>query len=218
MTGALSIHALSYRLDDAGTERNVLAPLTRSFAPGAFSVVTGPSGAGKTTLLSLLSLTVPASSGTIRHGALDMGALDPTAAQRWRRARLGMVFQTSRLIAMLSVAEHIALSAMLRSAADARERGLSLLARLGLGEMLAMRPGQLSAGEKQRLALAQALCFEPEILLADEPTAALDVVNARLVGESLRDYAHRAGAVVICVSHDRQLIDIADDLLTLEKS
>ena len=218
MTATLSISSLSRRLSDAGVERSILAPLTASFAPGTFCVVTGPSGAGKTTLLSLLSLAVPASSGTIRHGATNLGALNPAAAQRWRRTRLGMVFQTSRLITMLSVAEHIALSAMIRPAGDAYRGGLDLLESLGLGQKLAARPRDLSAGEKQRVALAQALCFEPDIILADEPTAALDSANAQLVGTCLRDYAHRSGAVVICVSHDRQIIDNADHVLTLEKS
>lgn len=218
MTTTLSISSLSRRQGDAGCERPILAPLTRSFEPGKLSVVTGPSGAGKTTLLSLLSLAVPASSGTILHGATDLGELDPVAAQRWRRTRLGMVFQTSRLIKMLSVAEHIELAAMLRPAGDAHQRGLDLLDRLGLGDKLAARPSELSAGEKRRVALAQAMCIEPEIILADEPTAALDSVDAQLVGSCLRDYAHRSNAVVICVSQDRQIIDNADDLLTLEKS
>lgn len=218
MTTTLSISSLSRRLDKAGCERLILAPLTRSFEPGKFCVVTGPSGAGKTTLLSLLSLAVAPSSGTIRHGATELGALDPVAAQRWRRTRLGMVFQTSRLIKMLSVADHITLSATPRPNGDARQRGLDLLDHLGLGGKLAARPADLSAGEKQRLALAQAMCIEPDIILADEPTAALDPANAELVGSCLRDYARRANAVVICVSQDRQIIDKADDLLTLEKS
>lgn len=218
MIATLSISSLSRRLNDAGVERSILAPLSASFAPGTFCVVTGPSGAGKTTLLSLLSLAVPASSGIIRHGATDLGALDTADAQRWRRACLGMVFQTSRLITMLSVAEHIALSAMLRSASDAYRNGLDLLDRLGLGDRRDARPSELSVGEKQRLALAQSMCFEPTIMLADEPTAALDYANAQVVGSCLRDYAHRSNAVVICVSHDRQIIDLADDLLTLKKS
>jgi putative ABC transport system ATP-binding protein len=218
MSAALILDHVSHQVIDAGEAKPTLAPLNRKFVPGLLSVVGGPSGAGKTTLLSILSLTVRASKGMILFGDDNLTALKPTAATAWRRAHIGLIFQTSRLVTLMSVKEHIHLAAATRGKVDAVEEGLSLLHQLGLGEKLDHRPAQLSGGEKQRLAIAQALCFKPPVLLADEPTAALDRGNAERVAQTLRAYALAQDAVVVCVSHDRAVIDAADDLLILAKA
>jgi putative ABC transport system ATP-binding protein len=127
------------------------------------------------------------------------------------------VFQTSRLVAVMDVVQHIRLAAAVRRQPDAIARGADLLAALGMGDKLNQLPAQLSGGEKQRVAIAQALCAQPDVLLADEPTAALDQANAELVAYTLRSYARERNAVVICVSHDRAVIDAADHLLKLER-
>ena len=218
MSHALILDHLGHSVLEGGEEKATLAPLNRQFKPGLLSVVGGPSGAGKTTLLSLLSLTVKAAQGMILFGDENLTALKPAAVQAWRRANIGMVFQTSRLVTLMSVKEHIHLAARLRGKDPAVGEGLSLIDQLGLSDKLDTRPIQLSGGEKQRVALAQALCFRPALLLADEPTAALDQKNAERVAQTLRAYAQETGAVVVCVSHDRALIDAADDLLMLEKA
>lgn len=217
MTMALSLDHVGHSVLEGGAEKPTLAPLNRSFMPGLLSVVGGPSGAGKTTLLSILSLTIKAAQGMIHFGEENLTALQPAAVQAWRRANIGMVFQTSRLVSLMSVKEHIHLAARLRGKDPAVDEGLSLINQLGLSDKLDTRPMQLSGGEKQRVALAQALCFRPSLLLADEPTAALDQKNAERVAHTLRAYAQETGAVVVCVSHDRAVIDAADDLLMLEK-
>ena len=206
-------------MSDCGSEKATLSPLTRRFDAGAFHVVGGPSGAGKTTLLSLLSLAVRASGGRIRHGEIELTGLSESEASRWRRRCVGMIFQTTRLVGIMSAREHIELAGRLRPGAPGTtcEYGLELLTAMGLGGRLDDFPLQLSGGEKQRLALAQALCFAPSIVLADEPTAALDSVNARLVGEILAEYARRHNAVVICVSHDSALHGMADQAFELER-
>jgi putative ABC transport system ATP-binding protein len=117
----------------------------------------------------------------------------------------------------MNVAEHIRLAAATRRCAGAVEVGIETVTRLGLGSKLSALPEQLSGGEKQRVAIAQALCFSPKVLLADEPTASLDNTNAGLVAATLRTFARAQNAVVICVSHDRAVIDAADELLVLEK-
>jgi putative ABC transport system ATP-binding protein len=127
------------------------------------------------------------------------------------------VFQTCRLIDVLDVAEHMALVARLRRQPAAQAAGIGLIDRLGLGDKLGHRPAQLSGGEKQRVALAQALAARPRILLADEPTAALDRANAEAVSACLRDYAETSGAVVIAVSHDAAMITAAHDEMRLSK-
>jgi putative ABC transport system ATP-binding protein len=218
MSHALLLDHIAHRVIDAGEAKPTLAPLNRCFLPGLLNVVGGPSGAGKTTLLSILSLTVRAANGMIFFGESNLTALKPAAATAWRRAYIGMIFQTSRLVSLMSVREHIHLAAATRGKVDAVEEGLTLLYQLGLGDKLGHRPAQLSGGEKQRVAIAQALCFKPPVLLADEPTAALDQGNAELVAHTLRAYAQANQAVVICVSHDRAVIDAADDLLMLAKA
>jgi putative ABC transport system ATP-binding protein len=181
-------------------------------------VVGGPSGAGKTTLLSILSLSVRPTCGRVRWGDVDLTDLPPAEQARWRRQHLGLIFQTSRLVSVMTVAEHIKLAAAIRLQPAAEAEGLALLGTLGLAERIGQLPAQLSGGEKQRVALAQALCARPAILLADEPTAALDRSNAALVAATLRDFARERGAIVICVSHDTVVMDAADELLILDKA
>jgi ABC-type lipoprotein export system ATPase subunit len=218
MSAALILDHIGHSVLEAGNEKPTLALLNRRFEPGILNVVGGPSGAGKTTLLSILSLTVRATRGMILFGETNLTALSPAATKEWRRKQIGMVFQTSRLVNLMSVREHILLSARIRGSGSAISEGLKRLKDFGLGDKLDARPGQLSGGEKQRVALAQALSFDPPVLLADEPTAALDQKNAELVAQSLRAYAREKQAVVICVSHDRALFDAADTILKLEKA
>lgn len=213
----LHLKDVAHSVLEAGNAKPTLALLNRQFEPGKLNVVGGPSGAGKTTLLSILSLTVQATQGMVLFGNDNLTALKPVKQLEWRRRNIGMIFQTSRLIKLMNVIEHIRLASATRGQADAIDRGRSLLDQLGLGDKLLRRPDQLSGGEKQRVAIAQALCFNPRVLLADEPTAALDQSNAELVAQTMRAYAQSSGAVVICVSHDRAVIDAADDLLLLQK-
>lgn len=215
MSAALHLSNLAHAIADGGKLKPVLAPISRTFEAGRLHVVSGPSGAGKTTLLSLIARFVPPTSGTISFGDLILTDLPELAASKWRRENLGLIFQTSRLVRVLSVAEHVELAARLRRQVAARTEGLDLLDRLGLSGKLDFRPHQLSGGEKQRVALAQAMCTRPSILLADEPTAALDQGNAELVADILHQFAVTNSSVVVCVSHDRTVMDRADHNLQL---
>lgn len=214
---ALRLEGIAHAMAEAGRMKPVLATLSHSFAPGQFHVVGGPSGAGKTTLLSILALAIRATSGAVIWGGEELSAMPPQRQSAWRRANLGMIFQTSRLVAVMTVAEHITLAATIRRQPAAAPRGTALLERLGMADKRKQLPAQLSGGEKQRVAIAQALAAEPPVLLADEPTAALDATNAELVAQTLRQYARTRGAVVICVSHDRTVIEAADTILMLER-
>jgi putative ABC transport system ATP-binding protein len=214
---ALTLDHITHSVREAESMKATLALLSRSFEPGRFHVVGGPSGSGKTTLLSVLSLTVRATQGMVMWGKQSLTMLGPAAQANWRRENLGLVFQTSRLVGVMNVGEHIRLAALIRKMPEAETMGIAILEALGMGEKLQRLPSQLSGGEKQRVAIAQALCCSPSILLADEPTAALDQANAELVAHTLKTYARQQNAVVICVSHDRAVIDAADELLTLTK-
>lgn len=217
MNAGLRLENIAHIVTDAGVDKAVLAPLSYDFVPGQFNVVGGPSGAGKTTLLSILSLSVRAARGAIYDGNQNLSVLSLSGQLRWRKDNLGLIFQSSRLIGVMTALEHIRLAASLRGRPEAEARGVEILAALGMADKLHHMPTQLSGGEKQRVAIAQALCCQPKIILADEPTAALDHDNAALVAQTLRRYAYDKSAVVICVSHDRAVIDAADNFLMLEK-
>lgn len=214
----LILRDVAHHIEEAGTLKPTLSPLSYSFEPGRLNVISGPSGAGKTTLLSILALAVTPTKGEIWLGSENLSGLTPAARQEWRRANLGLIFQTVRLVSVMTVADHVALAAAIRRRDEAIADGQRILARLGLSSKLSHRPSQLSGGEKQRVAIAQSLCACPAVLLADEPTAALDRANAQAVADTLREYAKDHSAVVICVSHDRALLDYADELLILEKA
>ncbi|WP_181443548.1 ATP-binding cassette domain-containing protein [Porphyrobacter sp. YT40] len=192
-------------------------PLTRRFAPGTFHVVAGPPGAGKTTLLSILALALRPMQGSVLWGEFNLTRLSTAGAAAWRRQNLGLIAQSQQTVGVLTVREHVRLSGVLRGMPEAEAEGLALLGMLGMGRRLTQVGGELSGADKQRLAIAQALCARPSVLLADQPTAALDQASAGLVAETLRDYARDRGAVVICVSHDPVVIEAADDLVMLRK-
>lgn len=217
MTAALRLDGLTHRMAEGGTAKTVLAPLAHRFESGALHAITGPSGVGKTTLLSLISLCAPPSGGAIWLGDECLTQMNARKAAIWRRDQLGILFQTCRLVSTLDVAGHIRLAAIIRRQDSIIAAGHALLDRLGLGHRLSHRPDQLSGGEKQRVALAQVLAAKPKVVLADEPTAALDSVNAALVTQTLRNFARETGAAVLCVSHDAAVIDSADAVLRLER-
>jgi putative ABC transport system ATP-binding protein len=213
----MALEAIDHRLVEGGQSRMLLGNFSARFAPGCFTCLTGPSGTGKTTILSLLAGVVVPHAGRVLDGNTNVGALDDRGRAAWRRARVGLVFQTCRLIDVLTAAEHMQLVARLRGQPAAEARGRGLLASLGLADKAQARPGQLSGGEKQRVALAQALASCPPILLADEPTAALDRDNALMVAAALRAHAEDTGAVVVAVSHDAAMIDGAHARVVLQK-
>lgn len=213
----LALDQVAYSVVEAAQPKATLAPLSQTFPPGWLNVVGGPSGAGKTTLLSILALAVTPARGTVWWGEWNLNQLRPIERARWRRETLGLIFQSSRLVGAMTVAEHIRLAATVRRSADAVAEGFALLDALGMSDKLARFPAQLSGGEKQRVAIAQALCARPALVLADEPTAALDQANAQIVASALRNYARDRNAVVVCVSHDRTVIEAADALLMLAR-
>lgn len=215
---AMVLDQVSHSMSEGGVNKRTLAPLSRQFDAGQFHVVSGPSGAGKTTLLSILSTTVRPTKGCVYWGGTNLTELDLIGQANWRRQNLGMIFQTSRLVSVMTVRDHISLASRIRSVGQAQSIGLSLIDALGLSSRLDALPAELSGGEKQRVAVAQALCASPAVVLADEPTAALDHDNGQLVVETLRGYARTHGAVVICVSHDRVATDHADMMISLAKA
>jgi len=195
-----------------GASRAVLDGLSWKFAAGTFTAVVGRSGSGKTTLLHLLAGLERQTAGKVLVDGRELGALSRAEAADLRRRQVALVTQEPGLVLHLSALENVELGLLVRGIeGDAREA----LDRVGLASRLDHRADRLSAGERQRAAIARALAARPRILLADEPTARLDEANARSVGQLLARLAHDSGAAVICATHDAALIEQADAELSL---
>jgi len=180
--------------------------------PGTVAALLGPSGSGKSTLVKALGLVSLADRGEVVFGGTtvvrDGVALTDTA--RLRRLHLGFVFQKANLVSFLTARENVVLAGELAGRPDARERARALLAYLEVEHRAHAYPDVLSGGEQQRVAIARALANEPALILADEPTAALDGVRGRAVMELFRKVAHERGAAVLVVTHDHRALDVFD--------
>ena len=198
-------------------ETRVLHGVDLEIAPGELTVLMGPSGSGKTTLISILAGLLRPTKGRVVLAGSEITALDDAAVTAVRRRALGFVFQAFHLFPALSatdnVAEVLALSGM--SIRDARAKSRALLERFGLGARLDHRPGELSAGQRQRVAIARAIAPSPRVVIADEPTVALDGPTASAVMELLREYVS-AGTSVVLVTHDVRLVRPTDRVVALE--
>ena len=170
---------------------------------GEFSAIMGPSGSGKSTLLNLVAGLDRPSSGSVAVGGTDLGRLGEAGLARFRRDHIGFVFQFFNLLPNLTALENVLLPAQLRGragTAPARE----LLAQLGIGEVADRFPARLSGGQQQRVAIARALINRPALLLADEPTGALDTHSGEQVMDLLARL-HRDGQTILLVTHDARL-------------
>jgi putative ABC transport system ATP-binding protein len=185
---------------------------------GEVILIMGPSGSGKTTLLSMLGGLLRPSTGRILIGQDDLTQLDERKLPRVRLRRIGFIFQDFNLLSSLSCMDNVALVAQLDglSRKESRRRAKASLEQLGLGHRLNFLPEKLSGGEKQRVAIARALVNEPDLILADEPTANLDSHHGHETMRLLRRVAKEENRSVIIVSHDQRIRDIADRVLWLD--
>ncbi len=185
----------------------VLAGVDLALPAGETGVLLGPSGSGKTTLLSILGGRLRPDAGELWVNGEPM-AQGPVELARWRRTRLGFVAQAEEWAPLLAIEENLALegenAGLLRAEAQARAR--ELLVRLGLADQLGKCPEQLSTGQRQRVAVARALLHRPPVLLADDPTAALDWRQAATVVDLLVAQARVAGAALLMTTHDTRLV------------
>ena len=190
--------------------------LDASFASGRLTVVTGPSGSGKTTLLHLLAGLELPDAGDVLVDGVALSGLDRAGRSELRRTRLAFVGQTLGLIPFLGARENAEVGLELRGL---RRDGVEeALAAVGLEEHAERPVAELSAGQRERAALARAIAVRPRVIVADEPTARLDGANALALGTLLAEVARNTGATVICATHDPLLIDQADEELSLGSS
>jgi putative ABC transport system ATP-binding protein len=212
----LEATGLQKRYAEDGVPVRALRGVNLSVQAGEFVGVVGPSGSGKSTLLHLLAGLEPPSGGEVRLMGSSLAGRTEGELARLRRRHIGLVFQTPNLLGALTAEENVALAALVAGAprVEARRRASDLLDMLGLSGRANRLPDVLSGGERQRLAIARALANRPSVLLADEPTGALDSVGAAEVLELLH-HLHADGQTMVLVTHDPTLAAAADRTVTL---
>ncbi|NOY00659.1 MAG: ABC transporter ATP-binding protein [Verrucomicrobia bacterium] len=217
---AIATENLSKIYGSGNTEVIAMQDATVSVRHGEVVALLGPSGSGKSTFLTAVGLINPPTSGrVIINGELVMeGPRAMTSLRKFRRQEIGYVFQKSNLIPFLSAVENVQIVMEINGhgASAGRRRALELLEELGVRDRADNLPSMLSGGQQQRVAVARALANQPSIILADEPTAALDSSRGRQVMNLFAQVAHEHGAGVIVVTHDQRALDVFDTLYEME--
>ncbi|MFF7294726.1 ATP-binding cassette domain-containing protein [Streptomyces sp. NPDC008265] len=183
-----------------------------SIHPGEVVAVMGPSGSGKSTLLHCLAGIVPPDSGSITYAGRELTAMSDAARSELRRTEFGFVFQFGQLVPELTCVENVALPLRLSGVRrkEAERTALSWMERLQVEDLAAKRPGEISGGQGQRVAVARALVTGPRVIFADEPTGALDSLNGELVMQLLTEAARSANAAVVLVTHETRVAAYSD--------
>ncbi|XWK90679.1 MAG: ATP-binding cassette domain-containing protein [Phormidium sp.] len=214
----ISVNKLNHYFGKGSLRKQALFDINLQISAGEIVILTGPSGSGKTTLLTLLGGLRSADEGSLKILGQEMSGASKNQLTKVRR-QIGYIFQAHNLMKFLTVKENVRMSlelhdAMLKQDMDAIV--LSILEKVGLGEKLNDYPENLSGGQKQRVAIARALVSHPKIVLADEPTAALDKKSGRDVVELMYKLAKEQGITILLVTHDNRILDIADRILYME--
>jgi putative ABC transport system ATP-binding protein len=222
---AVAVRHVSKTYGDGATAHRALHDVSLDVARGEVLLMMGPSGSGKTTLLSIMGAILGASSGSVRLNGEEVVGRPEHELPRIRLAHVGFVFQGFNLFPALTVVENVELALDVRgvSGREARRRAMDALESVDMAHKAASHPADLSGGQKQRVAIARALVGDPSIVLADEPTAALDSQSGSTVLRLLTDLAHARDRAVVMVTHDHRaeayadrVVHIADGRLTEE--
>ena len=193
-----------YRAPDGGDSVDVLRDLDLQIDAGESAAIVGPSGCGKSTLLNIIGALDRADAGSVRVADRDIAGLDEKALAAFRNETVGFIFQLHNLLPQCTILENVLVPTLAQprgERGESRARAEKLLGAVGLAHRLDHRPGQLSGGERQRAAVARALINKPKLLLADEPTGALDRVNAARLADLLVELNRTEGVALILVTH-----------------
>jgi putative ABC transport system ATP-binding protein len=214
----IRIDGLNYAYGEGELRRPVLRDVELQVGLGEVLLLTGPSGSGKTTLLTLIGALRAMQEGSCQVLGQELfGASE--GARVSLRQRIGFIFQNHNLLGALTARQNVAMALEVTAQypeAERLNRAGEMLAAVGLAEHADRLPAKLSGGQRQRVAIARALVGEPGLVLADEPTAALDKVSGAEVAHLLRDLAKSRGVPILMVTHDPRILDIADRIVTME--
>ncbi len=216
MSGLVELNGVS-KIYDPSNPQAALNRVSIEIEQGGITAVMGPSGSGKSTLLNIIAGLDRVSSGTVEVNGLQLNRLSEAALAKYRRTQIGLIFQFFNLLNNLTVLENVLIPAQLTGVNrnEARQQADDLLETLGIAQQRESYPAKLSGGQRQRVAIARALINQPPLLLADEPTGALDRRSGEQVIDIFRDLS-RSGQTIVLVTHDPRLAErCADRTITL---
>jgi putative ABC transport system ATP-binding protein len=214
----IAVHNLNHYFGSGKLRKQVLFDINLEIKPGEIVIMTGPSGSGKTTLLTLMGGLRSAQEGSMKilgHEILGASKRQLTKL----RCQIGYIFQAHNLMTFLTAKENVRMSLELHDQylnQDINAKAIAMLEHVGLGDNINSYPENLSGGQKQRVAIARALVSHPKIVLADEPTAALDKQSGRDVVELMQKLAKEQDCTILLVTHDNRILDIADRIIYME--
>jgi len=214
----ISGHGINFWFGEGELKKQILFGVDLEIRKGEVVLLTGPSGSGKTTLLTLIAALRTLKDGSLKVFGKELQDADKSL-QVLIRKQIGFIFQAHNLLAHLTAVDNVRLALELQpdiGAAEGKERAINLLKAVGLDGRLFAYPAKLSGGQKQRVAIARALVGQPRLILADEPTAALDSKTGREVVEILQGLAKEQGVPILMVTHDNRILDIADRTIHME--
>ncbi|QQR59038.1 MAG: ATP-binding cassette domain-containing protein [Candidatus Melainabacteria bacterium] len=214
----IEVKNLDFSFSEGASQKQVLSSINLNVSPGEIIILTGPSGSGKTTLLTLIGGLRTAYDGSIKVLGEELVGADYQTQVNVRR-QIGFIFQAHNLLSFLNAEQNVAMSLQFEPNLKEQEikvRARECLSELGLEQKFKSFPDSLSGGQKQRVAVARAIARKPKLILADEPTAALDSQSGRKVVSLMHDMAKRDGTAIILVTHDNRILDVADRIVNME--
>ena len=217
-TPIIAIENVSHYFGSGRLRKQILFDVTTIVEPGEVVIMTGPSGSGKTTLLTLIGALRSTQEGSLKVLGQELRGGSENKLVELRR-NIGYIFQAHNLLNSLRAWQNVQMSIELHAeipASESRERAEAMLEAVGLADWATQYPNELSGGQKQRVAIARALVCNPKLVLADEPTAALDKKSGRDVVEIMHDLAKKQGSAIVLVTHDNRILDLADRIIHME--
>lgn len=213
----INVQSLKKSYDQAQRKIDVLKDVSFKVEPGKSIAILGKSGSGKSTFLSLLAGLDSPDDGYIKIDGDDICSMNEEQLTNYRAQKLGIIFQQFHLMEHLNALENVKLALDIAKVGDSYNQALNFLKEVGLADRADHLPSQLSGGEKQRVAMARAICMKPKLLLADEPSGNLDEETAKIVMDSLFDLVKKHHLTLILVTHDSELSMKCDEIYRLEE-
>ena len=217
-TQVVSIRNLDHFFGEGKLKKQILFDIDLTLNSGEVIILKGPSGSGKTTLLTLMGGLRSPQSGSLEVFGRELVGAKKDRLVKTRR-NIGYIFQSHNLLMSLTAKQNVQMSLELHDglkSGEIEQRAIAILESVGLGEHINYHPQSLSGGQKQRVAIARALASRPKMVLADEPTAALDSKSGRGVVELMQQLAREQGCTILIVTHDNRILDVADRIIELE--